>query len=447
MKRTGESVAVFGDGPLQGAVAFEAFVADAGEHGGEAGDLVHDFGGVLIVPVGTEALGDELDDLPVGLGFAEGFEGFVDALDAALGVGEGAFFFERGRGGKDHVGILRGDGEVDVLNDEEFDFAEGAFDVVGVGVGGDGVFALDVEAVEFAFVDGIDHHAVVEALDGGQRDSPGSFELGSNCLVVDVLVAGKEVGHGAEVAGALNVVVAAEGIGAGAFAHVVAGEEKEIGDGGGGVGPAAVLGDAHGPEDAGAVGLGDFVGDGFDVGGGDAGDALGVLEGEGCERFFIGVEVVDPLVDELQLGEVVVEEVFGDGVNPDRIGGGVGADEEVGALGHLVLAKVGDDEALAVKFVGALDAGGKDGMGLGCVGADDEDEAGLFDVGDGAGVAAILDGARKAHGGGGLAVARTVVDVVGADDAASQLLHEVALFVGALGRGDEGEGVGAVGRF
>jgi hypothetical protein len=159
-----------------------------------------------------------------------------------------------------------------------------------------------------------------------------------------------------------------------------------------------------------------FVCDGFDVGGGDVGDALGVLEGEGREGLFVGVEVVDPLVDEVLLGEVVVEEVLGDGVDPDGIGGGVGADEEVGALGHLVLAEVGDDEALAAKLVRALDAGGEDGVALGGVGTDDEDEAGFFDVGDGAGVAAILDGARKAHGGGGLAVARAVVDVVGADD-------------------------------
>ena len=118
------------------------------------------------------------------------------------------------------------------------------------------------------------------------------------------------------------------------------------------------------------------------------------------------------------LVQVVVEDVFGDGVEPDGVGGGVGADEDVGALGHLVLAEVGDDEALAAMFVRALDAGGEDGMVLGGVGADDDDEAGFLDVGDGAGVAAVADGALQAHGGGVLAVAGAVVDVVGADDGA-----------------------------
>ena len=136
--------------------------------------------------------------------------------------------------------------------------------------------------------------------------------------------------------------------------------------------------------------------------------------------------------------EAVVEDVVGDGGEPDEVGAGLGADEEVGARGHLVLAQVGDDEPLAAKLVGALDAGGEHGMALGGVAADDEDEAGLLDVGDGAGIAAVADGAREAHGGRGLAVARAVVDVVGADDGARQLLHQVALFVGALGGGDEG---------
>ncbi len=171
---------------------------------------------------------------------------------------------------------------------------------------------------------------------------------------------------------------------------------------------------------------------------------LGVFEGEGLERFFVLVEVVDPLVDEVHLCEAAVDDVFGDGRDPDGVGGGIGADEDVGALGHLVLAEVGDDEPLAAMFVGALDARGEDGMILGGVGSDDDDEAGLFDVGDGAGVAAVAYGALEAHGGGVLAVAGAVVDVVGADDGAGELLHEEALLVGALGGGDEGEGVGAV---
>ena len=140
----------------------------------------------------------------------------------------------------------------------------------------------------------------------------------------------------------------------------------------------------------------------------------------------------------------MVEDVLGHAVEPDGIGGGIGAEEDVGALGHLVFAQVGDDEALAAELMRALDAGGEDGMVLGRVGSDDEDEAGALDVGDGAGVAAVADGALQAHGGGVLAVAGAVVDVVGSDDGAGELLHEEALLVGALGGGDEGQRIRAV---
>ena len=238
--------------------------------------------------------------------------------------------------------------------------------------------------------------------------------------------------------------MAAERVGARAGAHVVAGDEQKIREGGGGVGAAAVLGDAHGEEDADAVGCGDLVGDG-----GEGGCGMPVMRSaysrvKGSRDFLYSSKWLTHWLTKSVCGQAVVDDVLGDGGDPDGVGGGVGADEDVGAFGHLVFAKVGDDEPLAAMFVRTLDAGGEDGMVLGGVGADDEDEAGLFDVGDGAGVAAVAYGALQAHGGGVLAVAGAVVDVVGADDGAGELLHEKALLVGALGGGDEGEGVGAV---
>ena len=49
-----------------------------------------------------------------------------------------------------------------------------------------------------------------------------------------------------------------------------------------------------------------------------------------------------------------------------------------------MFAQVGDDEALATMFVRALDASGEDGMVFGWVRSNDEHQAGLFDVRDGA---------------------------------------------------------------
>src|SRR6185312_2258888 len=100
---------------------FEAFVADASHGGREAGDLIHHLRGMRVVRAtgAAELLRDELNDLPVGFGFAERFKDMVEALDAALCADEGAFFFERGRGGEDEVGEVAGLGEEDVLHYKE----------------------------------------------------------------------------------------------------------------------------------------------------------------------------------------------------------------------------------------------------------------------------------------------------------------------------------------
>ena len=117
---------------------------------------------------------------------------------------------------------------------------------------------------------------------------------------------------------------------------------------------------------------------------------------------------------------------------------------DIGAAGHFVLAEIRDDELLAVEFVGALHAGGEHRMTLGGVAADDDDEAGLRDVCDGTGIAAVAHGAEQPGGGGRLAIARTIIDVIRADDGAREFLHQIAFLVRAFRRRDEGEGIRAV---
>src|SRR5262249_44801250 len=88
---------------------------------------------------------------------------------------------------------------------------------------------------------------------------------------------------------------------------------------------------------------------------------------------------------------------------------------------------------------------GQHRMALGGVAPDDDDQGGLLDVGDRPGVAAVADGPEQARGRRRLAVARAVVDVVGADHRTRQLLHQVALLVGALRGGDETDRVRTMG--
>src|SRR6266567_2046005 len=106
-----------------------------------------------------------------------------------------------------------------------------------------------------------------------------------------------------------------------------------------------------------------------------------------------------------------------------------------------MFAQVGHNELLAAKFVGPFHAGGQDRMCLSGVAADDDDEAGVFYVPDGAGIATVTDGAEQTHRRRRLAITGTIVHIVRADDGSGQLLHKIAFLVRAFGRGDESERV------
>src|ERR1035441_6633897 len=97
-----------------------------------------------------------------------------------------------------------------------------------------------------------------------------------------------------------------------------------------------------------------------------------------------------------------------------------------------------------MQLVGALHARGEYGMALGGVAADDEHQTGLLDIVDGARVATVPDSAEQPHGSRRLAISRAIIDVVGPDHGAGQLLHQEGFFVGAFRRGDEGQRVRTV---
>ena len=173
----------------------------------------------------------------------------------------------------------------------------------------------------------------------------------------------------------------------------------------------------------------------------------GELQREGREAGAVFVEPGDARIEEFLGGEAVVEDVFGDRREPDHVCAGVRTQEEVGALRHLVLAQIDDDEFLAVQFVRPLDARGDYRVRLRRVGADNQHEVRHADVRDGAAVAAVADGAEEAGGGGSLAVARAVVHIVRADDGAGKFLNEVCLLVRTFRGGDQADAVRPVGCF
>ena len=111
--------------------------------------------------------------------------------------------------------------------------------------------------------------------------------------------------------------------------------------------------------------------------------------------------------------------------------------------GEADAAVVGDDQARPVSD-GIQDAAADQGMLFGGVGADDEDDVGLVEAGDGVGHRPGAECFGQSGHGGGVAEAGAVVDVVGAEHRPGKLHQQVILLVGRLGRGGEHDRIGPV---
>ena len=199
------------------------------------------------------------------------------------------------------------------------------------------------------------------------------LEVGAKGLVFDGAVVGEVHGDGADVAGALDVVLAAEGVEAGAAAADVAGGEGEVDEGEASLGAVGVLGDAEAPVEGSLVGLADDVGGAFEGGRGNAGQGFLAFGGPVPDGGGDGLEVLDAVGDEFFVDQTVADDDVEQGVVHGDVGAGAALEVDVGPAGEFDGAGVGDDELCAVAN-GGLHLEGGDGVGFGGVGAGDVDD-------------------------------------------------------------------------
>ncbi len=442
-----------GAGPLDAAGEVEHLVvADGGDVArGVAGEFFQDLeGGFGGGPAGehfaaTPVFGDEFEDVEIGEGLARGAMDFFGEADAALGVDHGAFFFAPASGGKVKVSEAGGfGGGVEVLDDEEVEFGQGGADGGLVDPGMGGVGGDDPEGADLAGVDGVDD-LVVGEIRGGGDDGFGDVEdVGDFGAVggIGEVVAADEAGDVGVEAGAHGVALAGDAVRAGAGSADVARHDGEVDDGLGGAGGFVALVDAHGPPEGDALAAGDGVGEFFERGGTLAGGGGDAVEGEGSE----------------ELGKVV--EAGGVGVNEGAVDGSPG-DEELreaveegevafgeervmlgGAGGGFGVARVDDDDFGAVRV--AHDALPHDGVGDAGIGADENEDVALFEIGVGEGRCVEAEGLFVGDVGGGHALAGVAVAM---DAAHAEFVEatEQGHFLGAdLAGAKEGDGFGAV---
>jgi hypothetical protein len=105
----------------------------------------------------AETLNDFAQNLAIGLGAFKRFHRGVDALHAALAVGEGAAFFQEGSAGRMTLANLAVSVMKNLLHHEELEIFHRGLDVLGVRVGLHHVLAHQPERLETAVDGGIVH--------------------------------------------------------------------------------------------------------------------------------------------------------------------------------------------------------------------------------------------------------------------------------------------------
>ena len=285
---------------------------------------------------------------------------------------------------------------------------------------------------------------------GIELDVPHRLELVAHRIARDVAIAGQLVRERAHVAGALHVVLAAQRVHADAGTADIAGRHREVGDRDHRGRALAVLGDAEAVIDR-AIAAGGEQPRGF-------AQLLRIDAGHDRGRFRAVLRQRDEGGPFLELAPVAalahegfVDEAFGDDDMRQRgEHGDVGAGHQrqmqrldVRPFHHLGAARI-DHDQLGALAQPLLQPRGEHRMGGRRIGADDHDDVGMLDRVEILRAGRGAERRRQAVAGRRMADAGAGVDIVVAEAAADQLLHQIGFFIGAAGRGDAADGVAAV---
>ena len=209
------------------------------------------------------------------------------------------------------------------------------------------------------------------------------------------------------------------------------------------VGAVGVLRDAHAPEDDGAFGARVGARHFAQRVGGNAADRRHLLRREVLDVLGEGLEALDVGLHVLLVVELLADDDVEHGVEHGHVGAVLELHHLPGVALKRLPARVHHHQ-LGAALGRLLEEGGGDRMVLGRVGADDDDEVGILALVEGRGHRRRADAFQQRRDRGGVAQPRAVVDIVGAEAGAHQLLEQIGLFVRALGRAEAGQRARAV---
>ena len=305
------------------------------------------------------------------------------------------------------------------------------------------IFAHDDHGADLAGQRAIDHLGHRQPGLRRQAHVPGALKAAADFGVVNALIGGVDGGQAAAVGAALDVVLAAQGVEPGARLADVAGHQGQVGEGEGVVGAVGALADAHAPVEGGALRVGVHARRCPDVIGRDATDALGPFRREALQRLDVVVKIFGAGGDEVGVVTLLRDDDVRHGLEDGDVGARLLSQPERREVRQLDLARIDDDEFGIILAHGFLKEEADDGVRLGGVAAGDDEGIQVFHLGDAVAHGAGADGQLQAGHAAGVAEARAVIDVVGAQHGAHPLLEDEVVLVAGLGAGVGGDAVAA----
>ena len=365
-------------GPVECFRLFNPVVGDTGHRWGDTPHIVPDIlRRVEVESVQPEFVGEIDEDLPVFLGIAWWFDGLADTVDPPLTARERPILLGERGAWEDYVCVLGCLGHEEVLHDQEVQLLKRPHDMVRVRVGDDRVQREDVHRLDRVAALGdllCQGHTILARKPG---DAPEFLHPLPGGVVFALLVAGVDIRVSTHVAGALDVVLATERVDTDSRSPNVAGEHREVSKRSDVIRTGRELGDAKAVDDHCVVGARVHLRDLLDPLGGDAGDRLDirvVLYG-----LLQIIKARGPVLDELLVVEILLDDPVHDGVDQGDVRRGVVADVLVSQTRGWGVARIADDDGLA-RLLRLENPACSEWVRLDAVCADHEDEIGVSDI-------------------------------------------------------------------
>ena len=384
------------------------------------------------------------DDLPVGQRFAHRGQCLAHPLHAPVAVGEGAVFLGKAGGRQDDIRHLAGFIHKDIDADQQVQRFQGVLRMREVGLAHHGVFAHDDHSFDLPQERGIDHFGHGQAGRGVEAGAPFGFKLAANDGVGDRLIGGEDIGQAATIAAALYIILPAQGVQPGAWFPGMTAHQGQVGQRQGVVCAMRALADAHAPIEGGALGGSVHTRGAANIIGGHATDLLRPFRAAMLQRLNVVFEALGARFDEIGIEELLADDDMRHRLENRHIGAWLLSQPQGSEVGQLNLTRVNDDKLGAVFAHSLLQEQADDRVRFGGVAAGDDEGIQVFHLGDAVAHGAGADGQLQACNAAGMAEARAMIDIVGAQDRPHPFLKDKIVFVGGFGAGVGGDAVAAM---